>query len=117
MEAPRGRPPTILIVEDIDWVRAAMRRSVERCGCGVAEAADAEGAAAVAGREPVEMILTEEELPTFESLLALAREHPALRDLPVVIINPDAEEGARLGDAHVLPDYDRIASLLPSPCE
>jgi DNA-binding response OmpR family regulator len=117
MEGSRERPPTILIVEDTDWIRAAMRRSVERTGCRAVEAADAYEAAAVAERETVELILTEEELPTLDALLSLAREHAALRGAPVVIVNPDAEEGARLGDAHVLTDYERITSLLPSPCE
>ncbi len=112
-----ARPPTILVVEDTVWIRAAMRRSVERCGCRAVEAADADEAVTVAEREQVEMILTEEALPTLEALLARAREHPGLRGLPVVIVNPDAEEGARHGDAHLLPGYERLTSLLASPRE
>lgn len=42
------------------------------------------------------------------------RERPALRTLPVVIINPDADEGARHGDAYLLTDYAHLASLLAS---
>jgi CheY-like chemotaxis protein len=117
MEGSRGRPPAILIVEDTDWIRAAMRRSVESLGCRALEAADADEAVTVAERERVEMILTEEALPTLDALLSRVREQTSLRGLPVVIVNPDAGEGSRRGDAHVLPDYERLVSLLPSPCE
>ncbi len=105
---------TILIVEDIDWIRSSMKRSVERYGYRVAEAANDAEAFAVLEREPPAMLLTEEKLPTFDALLARLREHPAFRDLPVAIINPDADEGARHGDAYLLTDYARIASLLTS---
>jgi len=42
----------------------------------------------------------------------MARLHAALSRVPVVIINPDAEEGARHGDAYLLADYDDICYLL-----
>jgi hypothetical protein len=29
-----------------------------------------------------------------------------------VVINPDLEDGARYGDAHVLPDYEHLERLL-----
>ncbi|HEX8073038.1 MAG TPA: response regulator [Pyrinomonadaceae bacterium] len=110
-DSGRGTP-TILIVEDVDWIRGGMRRSVEEHGYRALVAADDAEAAAVAERDAPDVILTEEQLPTFKALLALVRAHPALRHTPVVIVNPDAEDGTRLGDAHVLPDYDRIAALL-----
>lgn len=112
-----SRPPTVLIVEDVDWIRASMRRAVELHGYRAVEAPDAEGAVRVAERDAPELILTEEEMPTFEALLERARLHPALRHVPVVIINPDAEDGARLGDAFLLTDYDRLATLLTTPRE
>ena len=46
--------------------------------------------------------------------MARRREHPAFRALPVVIINPDADEGARHGDAYLLTDYAHVTSLLTS---
>jgi CheY-like chemotaxis protein len=91
-----------------------MKRSLRGCGYRVAEAADAGEAVEVASHQPPDLILTEEELPTFAALLEQAREHPSLRGLPVVIINPDAEEGTRYGDAVVLAGYDQLKNLLPA---
>lgn len=106
------RPPTILIVEDIDWIRYGMKKAVEREGYRAAQATDAADAFEVAQRESIELILTEEQLPTFDALMARLREHPALSKVPVVIVNPDAEEGSRHGDAYLLTDYAHISSLL-----
>lgn len=115
METSDGRPPTILIVEDVGWIRSSMKKSVELHGYRAVEAADDAEAISVAEREAPELVLTEEQIPTFDALMASARSHPALRDVPVVIINPDAEEGARYGDAFLLTAYHRIASLLNCP--
>jgi CheY-like chemotaxis protein len=114
MKTEGGYHATILIVEDIDWIRASMKRAVEHCGYRVVEATDDAEAFALLERESPALLLTEEQLPTFDALLARLRQHPAFRDLPVVIVNPDADEGARHGDAYLLPDYAQIASLLTS---
>lgn len=112
MRPSDGRPATILIVEDVDWIRASMKRSVEHHGYHAVEATDAAEAILVAEREAPELVLTEEEVPTFDALMERARRHPAFRHVPIVIINPDAEEGTRLGDAILLNGYDHIATLL-----
>jgi len=104
--------PTILIVEDIHWIRSAMRKAVEREGYRALEARDDAEALEFAELDSIELILTEEEVPTFNVLMARLREHPTLHSVPVAIINPDAEDGARLGDAYLLPDYADITSLL-----
>jgi CheY-like chemotaxis protein len=104
-----------LIVEDVEEIRAGMKRSLLACGCGVLTAADADQAVEVASRHTPDLILTEEELPTFASLLEHAREHLPLKGLPVVIVNPDAEEGTRYEGAVVLTDYDQLKRMLLSP--
>jgi CheY-like chemotaxis protein len=114
MKTEGAHRSTILIVEDIDWIRSGMKRSVEHQGYRVLEATNDAGAFALLERESPAMLLTEEKLPTFDALTARLREHPAFRDLPVVIVNPDADEGARHGDAYLLTDYAHIASLLTS---
>ena len=103
---------TILIVEDIDWIRSAMKNAVEHEGYGAVEATNDAEAFQLAEREPPELILTEEELPTFDALMARLRDHATLSSVPVVIVNPDAENGARHGDAYLLADYADITSLL-----
>ena len=107
-----GQLPTILIVEDVDWIRSGMRNAVEREGYRVAEARNDKEAFDLAELQSIDLILTEEELPTFNDLMARLGEHPALSSVPVVIINPDAEDGARLGDAYLLVSYADISSLL-----
>ena len=114
MNTAGGHRPTILIVEDIDWIRSGMKQSVERYGYHALEATNEAEAFEVLERESPELLLTEEELPTFNALMARLSNHPAFRNLPVVIVNPDADEGARYGDAYLLTDYAHIASLLTS---
>ena len=106
--------PTILIVEDVDWIRSGMKNSVESYGYHVLEATNDVEAIETAEPEPPALIMTEEELPSFDALMTLLREHPSLRHVPVFIINPDADEGARYGDAFLLIDYESISSLLAS---
>lgn len=103
---------TILIVEDIDWIRAGMKNAVEQEGYRAVEATNDAEAFQIAEREPPDLIVTEEELPTFAALMARLREHATLSSVPVVIVNPGAENGARHGDAYLLADYADITSLL-----
>ncbi|HEX6718373.1 MAG TPA: response regulator [Pyrinomonadaceae bacterium] len=107
-----GQFPTILIVEDIDWIRSSMRKAVEREGFRVAEARSDAEAFEFAELQSIHLILTEEELPTFKTLMTRLREHPTFSSIPVVIVNPDAEDGTRLGEAYVLADYADISSFL-----
>ena len=107
-----GQFPTILIVEDIDWIRSSMRKAVEREGFRVAEAQSDAEAFEFAELHSIDLILTEEELPTFKTLMTRLREHTTLSSVPVVIVNPDAEDGARLGEAYVLASYADISSFL-----
>ena len=113
MDNSEERTETILIVEDIDWIRAGMKKEVERQGYAVIEAKnDAEAAAA--HRVPIVLILTDEEMPTFDALLAQRRENGSLRNVPIAIVDLDAEEGSLYGDCHLLPDYSHIRTFLAS---
>jgi len=111
MKISRQRP-TILIVEDIEWIRSGMKKLVEEQGYCTVEATNAAEAFELAERESPELILTEEELPTFNALMARLSEHLTLTRVPVAIINADAEDGARLGDAYLLTDFADITSFL-----
>jgi CheY-like chemotaxis protein len=102
----------VLVVEDVDWIRAGMARRLRACGFTVTEAADADEALAQAELLRPSAVLTEEELPTYAELVALLARHPALARVPVVIVNPDAEPGARLGDTILLADYQDLQTLL-----
>src|SRR5215217_7946013 len=109
-----GQYPTILIVEDIDWIRSAMKKVIERQGHRAVEAANDAEAFQIAERYSLDLIVTEEELPTFNALMERLPEHAALSTVPVVIVDPDADDGARHRDAYLLADYADISSLLAS---
>ena len=112
MNTPDAGPPVILVVEDIDWIRAGMTRSLRRHGFRAVEAADDAEAAELIRRERPRLILTEEALPAFGALLALVRALPADRRVPVVVVNPDADDQTRYGDVVVLTGYDQLRPLL-----
>ncbi len=114
MKDSGGRGQMILIVEDIDWIRSGMKSSAESYGYRVLEATNDVEAIETAEPEPPALIMTEEELPTFDALMTLLREHHSLHQVPVIIINPDADEGARYNDAFLLTSYESISSLLAS---
>jgi CheY-like chemotaxis protein len=103
----------VLIVEDIEWIREAMKRSVEAQGFRVMEAENGVEAIAAAERVRPHLVLTEEEMPDFYELTKRLRERPTLRNVPVVIVNPDAEDDTRYGEAIVLTDYDQLERLQP----
>src|SRR5918997_983911 len=109
----RARPrPLVLVVEDLEWIREGMIAQLRAHGYDVAEAADADAALPLAERLRPALVLTEEELPTYAELAERLARHPALSRVPVVIINPDAVDGARHGDAILLHGYDLIEQLL-----
>ena len=110
---PAGRTPTILIVEDTDWIRSGMKQAAERCGYLVAEAKDESEAVAVAQQQAPDLVVTEERLPDFENLCTSVREHPAFHHVAIVIVDPDATEGTRKGHAFVVKDFESLAPLLP----
>lgn len=112
MKLSSNQTRTVLIVEDLDWIRSAMRRALEQHGFNVAEARDDLEALDIAKHHPPDAILTEDSSPIFAALVERVREHPALRKVPIVIVNPDAEEGLHSDGAFVIKDYDRIEPLL-----
>jgi CheY-like chemotaxis protein len=115
MDAKNSSSPTILVVEDIEWIRLGMKRRLESYGYRVAEATNEEDAVSTAERVCPDLILTEEEFPTFFELTRRIREHSTLGHVPIVIVNPDEEEGARYGDAILLEDFTHLhRALAPS---
>jgi CheY-like chemotaxis protein len=112
MELVNSRCLTDLIVEDVEWIRLQMKKSLEGCGYYVVEAVDIDTALAIADLQPVDLILTEEDVPGFDSLNDRKNRNPSLAGAPVAIIDPDAEEGSLRGGAFVLSDYGCISRLL-----
>lgn len=101
----------VLIVEDDEWIRKGMKRTVEALGYRVMVAEDGREAVAAAERLRPQLILTEEEMPHFYDLTKRLREHPTLLNVPIVIVNPDVENDTRFGDAIVLTNYDQLEQM------
>ncbi|HUQ33573.1 MAG TPA: response regulator [Pyrinomonadaceae bacterium] len=101
----------VLIIEDDQWIRKGMKRSVEALGFRVMVAENGEEAVAAAESVHPHLILTEEDVPDFYELTKRLREHPVLHNVPIVIVNPDAEYDTRYGDAIVLTDYYQLERL------
>jgi CheY-like chemotaxis protein len=113
-----GRSATILIVEDVEWIRAGMKRVLGAYGYRVVEATDEVGAARLAESEAADLIMTEEQVPFFDALIEGIRGHPKLRNVPIVIVNPDAEEeNAGYRGALVVTDYSLLEQLLVPPSQ
>lgn len=104
--------PTVLVVEDVEYIRSGLKRSAGGYGYLVLEASDDVEAISVAEGVRPDLILTEEHLPTLAALLHRVREHPTLCQLPVVIVNPDADEATHYSDVVVLTAFDQLESLL-----
>jgi CheY-like chemotaxis protein len=117
MNNRRSSRATVLVVEDMDWILAGMKRSLKVYDYLILEASDDAEAIEIGERIPPDLILTEENLPTLDALVIRLRQHPNLCQVPIVIVNPDEEEGTRYGDINVLPDYaliGRFLAALPS---
>ena len=112
MNMSDGEQRAILVVEDIEWIRVRMKTRLQTYGYRVLEATDDASAIEVAERESPSLILTEEQFPPFDALTTRLRRHAILHDLPIVIVNPDADEQTRYGDAVVLTDFGQIELLL-----
>ncbi|MEK6608745.1 MAG: response regulator [Myxococcota bacterium] len=59
---------TILVVEDEDTVRAALRRSLQPDGYDIVEASSGEDAVRVLGHKPVDLILSDYRMPGMNGL-------------------------------------------------
>lgn len=94
-----------------------MEGTLRGLGYHAVAAADAAEAEALSRDEPPDVILTDEDLPTLGGLLEAVRRDGPLRGVPVIVINPDEEEGTRYGEIVVLPDYAGIAALLSNARE
>jgi CheY-like chemotaxis protein len=103
---------TVMVVEDVEWIRRSMGSTLRGLGYRVVETSDAAEAVEAAGAQPPDVIVTDEDLPTLAELMEWVRAPGALHGVPVTIINPDKEEGERLGDIILLPDFELIATLL-----
>lgn len=95
----RERPVArgVLLIEDDDTIRAALKRTLEGEGYRVSAAADGTGLAKVLDGAPIDLILLDVGLPWINGfeLATMMKAHPQLKDIPLVFLS------ARTADADV----------------
>jgi CheY-like chemotaxis protein len=87
--AEKNRKPTILLVEDYPETRTMLRQWLERKGYRLVEAADGQEALDLAPLAHPDLILMDLRLPEMNGIAATRRlrEHPELKDVPVVALS------------------------------
>jgi DNA-binding NtrC family response regulator len=104
----------ILVVDDEAGFRALLRDILEGAGHGVTEARDGAEALAFLERTPVDLVLTDRQMPKIDGLELVRRIRARPSPPPVVVLTahgsiPEAVDAVRLGAA------DYITKPLPSP--
>lgn len=102
---------TILVVEDVDEIGAGMKAALNKRGHEVLRAANAEQAIQMAEANKPAMILTDLELPTFDSMMSLLRNHKDLKGMLVAIIDINSPKVSD-GTVNVLADFQALDDLL-----
>jgi two-component system response regulator AtoC len=92
----------ILIIDDDDKMRRALRILLERLGFAAVEADTAEGGLDLLGREDVDLVMTDVRLPGMDGVKLLARIRQRDPALPVIVLTAygtiqNAVEAMRLG--------------------
>ena len=104
---------TILVVEDVDEISSNMRAALNKRGHRVVLALNANQAIRIAEENRPAMILTDLDLPTFDSLMDQLRQHRDLKNMLVGIIdiNSPKIDGH---EVNVLPDFQALDDLIES---
>lgn len=107
----RGNAKTVLVVEDVEEISSQMARMLRGKGHLVIFATDAHEAIKEAKREPPALILTDLDLPSFDTLLNLLEEHEQLKKIDVAVIDINHPHLSR-NDIKVLNNFDQLDELL-----
>ncbi len=102
---------TILVVEDVSEISLQMQNLLDRRGHRVLHASNAEEAIRIAEKDRPVMILTDVDLPTFNSLIELLRKHGDLKNMVVAIIDIN-EPKVSESSVKVLPDFGALDDLI-----
>ncbi|MCB9619528.1 MAG: response regulator [Sandaracinus sp.] len=88
----------VLVVEDADVIREALRRAFEGAGCEVVVARDGEEGLAIARTQTFDLVSTDVVMPTMDGyeLTRRLRALEAYRDVPIVMVTSKAERLDRI---------------------
>jgi CheY-like chemotaxis protein len=108
----KKKPRTILVVEDVDEISLQMAAMLRKKGHLVLSATHADQAIRIAESNRPNMILTDLDLATFDSLVRLIRAHKDLSNMPVAIIDINNPDLRGRDDLKVLNNFDQLDELL-----
>jgi CheY-like chemotaxis protein len=79
---------TIMVVEDYDDTRMLLKAGLEGLGYSVLEASNGQEAVDIAGREHLDLILMDLDLPILDGIVAtqLIRQQPEKQHVPIVAV-------------------------------
>ena len=103
---------TILVVEDVVEICFQMSEMLRKKGHQILSAANAEDAIRIAEHDHPNMILTDLDLPTFDSLVQMVRSHKELFNIPVAVIDINGHEIKPPQDVKILSDFDQLDYFL-----
>lgn len=88
---------TVLVVDDALIVRELQRGILERAGFDVRVAGDGEQALALLAEEPSDLVVTDIEMPRMDgfALTEAIRSHPAIANIPVLIVSSRSSDADR----------------------
>lgn len=122
MDKRKASGRTVLVVEDDEDIRLAMRYALENFGYSVAEASNGEEAVEVAWRTCPSIILMDLSLPLLDGLTATRRirQDPQMKNVPIVAVTAHHEAQFRTNalaagcDAYTTKpiDFDWLNELL-----
>ncbi|HEY8203898.1 MAG TPA: response regulator [Pyrinomonadaceae bacterium] len=104
----------VLVVEDVSEIAEQIEAVLLRRGHRAVMAANATEAMKIAEADRPGLIITDLDLPTFNSLIDSIRLHKTLNDLVVAIIDINGPEVDGRSDVTVLNDFNQLDQLLTS---
>lgn len=122
METEAAGNPVVMLVEDYEDAREALRRMLEMRGCHVLEAANGEEAIELLRKGELDLVLMDLNMPVLDGFTTTLRirEYEPTRDVPVVAVTAhDTKEFRAAASAVgcceyvVKPlDFDRLSQIL-----
>lgn len=87
-------PKTVLTVDDSPSIRRMIAMTLEEAGYAVIEAVDGRDGLDKALSQPVDAIITDQNMPNLDGLgfIRALRQHPQGKGVPVVVLSTDSAE-------------------------
>lgn len=85
---------TILTVDDSPSIRRMVAMTLQEAGYSVIEAVDGQDGLKKALAQPVDAIITDQNMPNLDGLgfIRALRQHPAGQGVPIVVLSTDSED-------------------------